>query len=266
MANNIPIIFNVNPVLNENPNIILNETGNRVQLILNDSLRLPENTKAKIALKSFTAFYSFPNIKDGEISVVTSTNDSTIIQFPTGLYDTKQFQTQVNQALDVSFSPWFTPASQILFVPNFATEKLQIELVGVTIPPGETLTITMNPTLQNVTGFTSPVVMTSASNLYGANDYAHFNQINNILLKTSLLNTQGIQVNNSTARNQNIIDIVNINVKPSKQIIHQPNELYFYDISLSEPIQEIRFEILDENGNDILINNSYMFNLILRYE
>lgn len=266
MANHIPILFQVNPVLNDNPNINLNPTGNRANLTLNEALIVPEGKKAQIALKSFTCFYSFPNIQNGTMTFTNSVDANTfVLNFQTGLYDTRGFQNNVDANFDQNLFEMTDGNARVFFNPNFNTEKLQIQLEGFNIPPGESITLTMNQTLKDVTGFENPIVFVNGQTNYDADTFAHFNQINNLILKTSLLNSVGIQVSNQTARNQNILDICNINVKPGRQIIHQPNELYFYDISLSEPIQNINFEILDENGKDILINNSYMFNLIVRY-
>lgn len=258
MAKHIPIFLSVNPhdQSQDEGRVVFNHLGNNCRVFLNEKLELPRGAvNSQIALKSFTSYYSFPNITSDEVMTIVDGGDTYVIEFVTGLYDTKSFQRQVENQLAEKY-----PGNgvQFEFQPNYSTETLELvhNVNG---------SMTLTPLLQKITGFGANTPLVSGTRASGE-DLAMFNQVNNLLLKCSLLNSNGIQVSNSSARNRQILDLVNINVKPSRQIIHQPNELMWYDCNLDNGCDEIEISILNEKEQDIIVNNSYTFNLVLRYE
>ena len=160
------------------------------------------------------------------------------LTIPDGLYSIDG----LNTYLSSQFVNLGLPSNLFTIGGDFATQST-ILTIGFS---GDSVNFTVANSVRTVLGFNSEV-LTAPSNDYSfySENPAVFNRNNSYIIASNLV-SQGIPVNNQS---QGIISTVPINVAPGSQIVYQPQNIIWFEISelIGSPKLNMMFRLLNQN-------------------
>lgn len=287
MSNQIPIFISVDPDV-ETDGILMNKEKNRAYVTFDKPLVIPESDEITLSLRTFSAYFSFPNLVGGTIKGEFSndagaswsdlfTTGSSEIALDTGLYDVYG----LNAAIASKFTPAIvteieTTTGVSSFVggdifklnPNWATETIEVtSRLHEMAPASKRVRFTLSAPLKEMLGFSSPIVIKATEDaIHSGDSKAKFNTVNNLAIACDLINSSESSAvyNNNTG--SSILSTINIDATPGKQIIMNSMIDTRVPISVKENrINSFRLEVLNENLQDILMTNKWSCLLVINY-
>ena len=180
------------------------------------------------------------------------------ITIPDGLYSLAD----LNATPSREFANLGFAANIILLSPDGPTSR---SIITFTIA-GLDVDFTQANTVRTILGFNSRTSPASPPSVAAESDYsdnpAAFNQINSFYIRSSLIASDGLPINNMAA---GIIAAIPTNVvEPGEQIIYQPQVPIDIDASsiIGRPIQSITFDLVDDQFRPVNTVGEY-WSLIL---
>jgi hypothetical protein len=235
-------IFNSDPASGSQQ---LSSDGSQFSVSLNLPISIPRNAiEANAGVLQANIWNTSPNISPAfNNNVFTFTTlqapaGTYTIDIPAGLYSLEGLNTYISsQIVNLGL-----PSNLISIGGDFATQS-SIVLFAFA---GDSVDFTVPNSVRTVLGFNSEVIL-APSNDYSfySENAAAFNRNNSYIIASNLV-SQGIPVNNQSA---GIIALVPINVTPGLQIVFQPQNVVWFDISelIGQIKLNISFRLLNQN-------------------
>jgi len=248
--------------VSSDPNLGARNVGNNgstFEVLFNPALTVPEEAvNVKVSVERATVWYTFPNISASlGNNIFTFVEAGTVfnLTIPDGLYSLSQLEQTI---IDLGTNAGIvnTPNPFLQISGNEATQKVQLTFgYNSTGAPGtETKVIFGANSPYIILGFNefeereAPLAPTDPLTIqYPATNVAGFNQVNEVFIKSDLVN-DGIPLNNKF---DGVLTNIQLDVPPGSQQTYQPfRPLYCSGESLkSASRSNVRFFLTDEEGN-----------------
>lgn len=245
--------------VSSDPNLGARNVGNNgstFEVLFNPALTVPEEAvNVKVSVERATVWYTFPNISASLGNNKFYVNEGAtnyILTIPDGLYSLDQLeQSIVNEGTNAGITN--SPNPFIQLTGNQATQRVEITFGYDNISVdwnADSPYVILGFTQGTTTGPTSALPVPPADPLdyqYTADTVAGFNQVNEIFIKSDLVN-DGIPLNNKF---DGVLTNIQLDVPPGSQQTYQPfRPLYCSGESLkSASRSNVRFFLTDEEGN-----------------
>lgn len=230
--------------------------GSTFDVLFNPPISVPkEAMNIKVSVERATAWYTFPNISASLGNNKFYVNEGVtpyVLTIPDGLYSLDQLsQSIINEGTNAGITN--SPNPFIQLTGNEATQRVEITFGYDNISVdwnSDSPYVILGFTEGTTTGPTSSLPVPPADPLdyqYTADTVAGFNQVNEIFIKSDLVN-DGIPLNNKF---DGVLTNIQIDVPPGSQQTYQPfRPLYCSGESLkSASRSNVRFYLTDENGD-----------------
>ncbi len=245
--------------VSSDPNLGARNVGNNgstFEVLFNPALTVPEEAvNVKVSVERATVWYTFPNISASLGNNKFYVNEGAtnyILTIPDGLYSLDQLeQSIINEGTNAGITN--SPNPFIQLTGNQATQRVEITFGYNNISVNwnaDSPYVILGFTQGTTTGPTSALPVPPADPLdyqYTADTVAGFNQVNEIFIKSDLVN-DGIPLNNKF---DGVLTNIQLDVPPGSQQTYQPfRPLYCSGESLkSASRSSVRFFLTDEEGN-----------------
>jgi hypothetical protein len=230
--------------------------GSTFEVLFNPAITVPkEAMNVKVSVERATTWYTYPNISASQGNNKFYVNEGVtpyVLTIPDGLYSLDQLsQTIINEGTNAGITN--SPNPFIQLTGNEATQRVEITFGYDNISVdwnSDSPYVILGFTQGTTTGPTSSLPIPPADPLdyqYTADTVAGFNQVNEVFIKSDLVN-DGIPLNNKF---DGVLTNIQISVPPGSQQTYQPfRPLYCSGESLkSASRSNVRFYLTDENGN-----------------
>lgn len=230
--------------------------GSSFEVLFNPPLSVPKDAmNVKVSVERATTWYTYPNISVSQNNNQFYVNEGAtpyVLTIPDGLYSLDQLsQTILNEGTNAGITN--SPNPFIQLTGNEATQRVEITFGYSNISVdwnADSPYVILGFDLGTQTGPTSSLPIPPADPLdyqYTADSVAGFNTVNEVFIKSDLVN-DGIPLNNKF---DGVLTNIQIDVPPGSQQTYQPfRPLYCSGHSLkSVQRSNVRFYLTDEDGN-----------------
>jgi hypothetical protein len=253
-------IFNSDPASGSQQ---LSPDGSSFSVTLNSPLSIPRSAvEATAGVIQANIWNTSPNISPAfNNNVFTFTTlqvpaGTYTINIPAGLYSLEGLNTFLsNQIVNLGL-----PANLITIGGDFATQKTILTFAF----SGDSVDFTVPNSVRTVLGFNSQILTAPSNNFsFYSDNVAAFNRNNSYIIASNIV-SQGIPVNNQSS---GIIATVPINITPGSQIVYQPQNVIWFDMSelIGNSKLNMTFRLLNQNLLPTPTLDYWSFVILFRY-
>ena len=269
MSNTIPLLFSIDPN-NPGNGVVLNDKGNRAIFSLKNTLDLSRYKNPRLSLTSFSCFYTFPNIIGQSLTFESSADGVNWVavdtwQIQDGLYSDQGLSQALSTFVDSSVSLQGTwTGLSVTLTGNYNTEKVDFHAESVDLSAANQLRLSASQDLMYILGLSQDLIFDATKTLSGDNQ-AHFNNVNSLIIGTSLLALSPAPSIFNERNNVKYLENINIDVSPGFQLVYRSAYPITYDLQ-DMVVNDIEVFCLDEKLNDIKMTNIWTIYLTLTYD